>query len=418
MTLRARPRDFYRIRESEKTKLSGFPCGKRAAGYACPMNFMNAGHNEKRQRESIAVLVGLTVLLSIPLFQSLSQQYTDFGAHLEFASSLLRTGSTSLPHFLFQFGIAFLYTLGLSLTGSAVVLSTIAMVATALVLYFIMKDAAEPWVAASLALALLVVGPLSLITLPESELYLGYMTPGVFHSPTFVLLKPAALGLLIVGSRAFDENVGAPRWGLVATAAGLSVFSCLSKPSFQICFLPGLGLLVALALLRKTAVDLRLCVLGIALPSMLVLGWQFFVGFSQVQTSGIFFSPFEVIEFLADRVFLKFLLSVFFPVLVTAVFFQDARRDSRLTIAWSTTFFGLFYAYFLAESGARFPHGNFLWSGYIAVFVLYVACVPLLLRQPKSIAQKICWAVLGLQVLSGAIFFFGQMQGSRYGEWW
>lgn len=382
------------------------------------MNFMSVGKNEKRQREAIAVLVAITVLLSIPLFQSLSRQYTDFGAHLEFAASLLRTGSTSLPHFLFQFGVAFLYSLGLSLTGSAILLSVIAMVATALVLYLMMREVAEPWVAASLSLALLVVGPLSLVTLPQSELYLGYITPGVFHSPTYVLLRPAALGLLIVGARAFDENAGAPRWGLVATAAGLSVFSCLSKPSFQICFLPGLGLLAGLALLRKREVDLRLCVLGIALPSVLVLGWQFFVGFSQEPTSGIFFAPFEVIEFLADRVFLKFILSIFFPVLVTAVCFRDARRDSRLIVAWLTALFGLFYAYFLAESGARFPHGNFLWSGYIAVFVLYVACVPVLLRQPKGIAQKICWGVLGLQVLSGTIFVFSQMQGKRYGEWW
>lgn len=382
------------------------------------MNFMSVENNENRQRESIAALVGITVLLSIPLFQSLSRQYTDFGAHLEFAASLLRTGSTSLPHFLFQFGVAALYSLGLSLTGSAILLSVIAMVATALVLYFIMRDFAEPWVAASLSLALLVVGPLSLVTLPQSELYLGYITPGVFHSPTYVLLRPAALGLLIVGSRAFDENVGAPRWGLVATAAGLSVFSCLSKPSFQICFLPGLGLLTGLALLRKREVDLRLCVLGIALPSVLVLSWQFFVGFSQGGTSGIFFGPFQVIEFLADRVFLKFLLSIFFPVLVTAVCFRDARRDSRLIVAWSTALFGLFYAYFLAESGARLTHGNFLWSGYIAIFVLYVACVPILIRQPKSAAKKICWGVFGLQVLSGTIFVFSQMQGNRYGEWW
>jgi hypothetical protein len=382
------------------------------------MNFMSVGQNENRQRESIAVLVAITVLLSIPLFQSLSRQYTDFGAHLEFAASLLRTGSTSLPHFLFQFGVAFLYSLGLSLTGSAILLSVIAMVVTALVLYLMMREVAEPWVAASLSLALLVVGPLSLVTLPQSELYLGYITPGVFHSPTYVLLRPAALGLLIVGARAFDENVGAPRWGLVATAAGLSVFSCLSKPSFQICFLPGLGLLTGLALLRKREVDLRLCVLGIALPSVLVLSWQFFVGFSQGGTSGIFFGPFQVIDFLADRVFLKFLLSIFFPVLVTAVCFRDARRDSRLVVAWSTALFGLFYAYFLAESGARFPHGNFLWSGYIAIFVLYVACVPVLIRQPKSAAKKFCWGVFGLQVLSGTIFVFGQMQGNRYGEWW
>jgi hypothetical protein len=297
---------------------------------------MESGRQGSRVGGAIAVLLGATALISWPLFQSLSRQYTDFGAHLGFAGSLLRTGSTSLPHFVFEYGVALFSRLGLSLTDAAVLLCLIAMVMTALVLFLMLRDGAEPWVAASLSLALLVIGPLSLVTLPDRELYLGYMTPNVYHNPTLILLKPAALGLLILGARAFDEDVASPRWGLVGAAALLSVFSCLTKPSFQICFLPGLGLLTALALVQRKEVDLRLCVLGVALPSLLVLGWQYFVSFGQAGTPEIFFAPLEVIGFLADQVFLKLALSMVFPVLVTAVFFREAWRDSRLASAVST----------------------------------------------------------------------------------
>ncbi len=369
-------------------------------------------------RGVIAALLGATVLVFLPLFQSLSRQYTDFGAHLEFAASLIRTGSTSLPHFVFEYGVAFFYALGLSLTQGAVLLSLIAMVSTAGVIFLIIKGDADPPLAALLSFALLLVGPLSLITLPDLELYLGYMTPNVYHNPTLILLKPIALGLLILGSRAFDRGVEEPRWGIIALAAMLSVFSCLTKPSFQIAFLPGLGLLTALAIVRREEVDLRLCVLGVAIPSFVVLGWQYSVGFGQVRTSEIFFAPLQVIGFLADRVFLKLFLSVVFPVLVTALFFRDAFRDKRLMIAWSTAIFGLLYAYLLAESGSRFSHGNFLWSGYIGISVLYVACIPVLLRQGKSSSQLLCWGVFSLQVLSGGVFAFSQALGEQYLRYW
>ncbi len=379
---------------------------------------MKIGQWGSTEKGVLAALLGTTVLVFLPLFQSLSRQYTDFGAHLEFAASLIRTGSTSLPHFVFEYGVALFYALGMSLTQGAVLLSLVAMVSTAGVIFLILRGDTDPPLAALLSFAFLLVGPLSLITLPDLELYLGYMTPNVYHNPTLILLKPIALGLLILGSRAFDKGVEEPRWGIIALAAMLSVFSCLTKPSFQIAFLPGLGLLTALAIVRREEVDLRLCVLGVAIPSFVVLGWQYSVGFGQVRTSEIFLAPLQVIGFLADRVFLKLFLSVVFPVLVTALFFRDAFRDKRLMIAWSTAIFGLLYAYLLAESGSRFSHGNFLWSGYIGISVLYVACIPVLLRQGKSSSQLLCWGVFSLQVLSGGIFAFSQALGEQYLRYW
>ena len=409
-------------------------CVDRASRYSFRMTHRWL---ESPEKKAVGLLVGAAILFFLPIFWSLSQQFTDFGAHLEFTQTMIRRGGTPLSHFVFQYGVALFYHSGLSLIASATLLLLIATVATALVVYVIFRRDSEPWLAASLTFGILVIGPLSIVTLPEKNLYLGYMTPNAYHNPTLGLLKPAALGLLMLGARAFERGVPSPRWGLVVGAAALSVLSCLTKPSFQICFLPGLGLLTALAIVRREEVDLRLCVLGIAVPSFLTLGWQYSVSFDQVQTSEIFVAPFKVINFLADQVFLKFLLSLVLPAAVTASFFREAVKDKQLMIAWATAVFGFTYAYFLAESGSRITHGNFLWSGYISVFVLYVACVPVLLRQkgPEPIFFRmaigsepqrtlrltkiqICWGLFGLQVVSGTIFAVSQMFGEDYLRYW
>jgi len=385
---------------------------------------MTQSRFQSPEKKAIALLVGAAVLFFLPIFWSLSQQFTDFGAHLEFTQTMIRRGETELSHFVFQYGVAFFYYLGFSLVGSSTILLLIATVATGLVAYLIFRPHTEPWLAALLGFSMLVIGPLSLVTLPEKNLYLGYMTPNAYHNPTLGLLKPIALGLLILGTRAFDRGVASPRWGIVGGAAILSVLSCLTKPSFQICFLPGLGFLTALALVRRQEVDLRICVLGIALPSFLTLGWQYMVSFDQVQTSDIFVAPFRVIELLADQVFLKFILSLVLPVSVIVCFFREAVEDKLLMIAWATSVFGLGYAYFLAETGTRLSHGNFLWSGYISVFILYVASVPVLLRQRSAQAgrltmkERICWGLFGLQVVSGTIFAVSQMFGGDYLAYW
>jgi hypothetical protein len=392
---------------------------------------------ESPGKKAVGVLLVAAVLFFLPLFWSLSQQFTDYGAHIEFTQTMLRRGGTSLSHFVFQYGVALFYQLGLSFIGAATVLSLIAIVATASLIFVILRRESQPWLAALVTFGLLVIGPLSIVTLPEKELYLGYMTPNAYHNPTLVLLKPVALALLMLAVRAFDRGVDSPRWGLVGAAALLSVLSCLTKPSFQICFLPGLGFLTALAIVRREEVDLRLCVLGVAVPSFLTLGWQYSTSFDQVQTSEIFLAPFRVINLLADRTFLKFVLSVGFPALVTAFFFREAVRDKLLMIAWATAAFGFTYAYSLAETGTRLSHGNFLWSGYISVFVLYVACVPILLREKGPQAtfirltigsgrqavltttkREICWGLFGLQVISGSIFAVSQMFGRDYLRYW
>jgi hypothetical protein len=67
------------------------------------------------------------------------------------------------------------------------------------------------------------------------------------------------------------------------------------------------------------------------------------------------------------------LASLAFPLAVAALWPRAAWRDPALRLAWGGTLVGLFISYFIAEAGDRLYDGNFLWTGQMAVFVLFVA---------------------------------------------
>ena len=98
-----------------------------------------------------------------------------------------------------------------------------------------------PAAALFLALALFFVAPLPKWWRPES-LYLGQLSPTVWHNPTVIAALPLAVAsfwafLLPVPRRARDECVAGALIGL----------SVLAKPNFALAFLPAAGLLRLLA---------------------------------------------------------------------------------------------------------------------------------------------------------------------------
>ena len=93
--------------------------------------------------------------------------------------------------------------------------------------------------------------------------------------------------------------------------------------------------------------------------------------------SGIVFAPFDVSGRYSssDAVMLwrKLAASVVFPLVVVAMWPRASWRSASMRLAWDTFAIGLFFFYFVAESGPRLPDGNFVWSGQMAAFALFVA---------------------------------------------
>lgn len=90
---------------------------------------------------------------------------------------------------------------------------------------------------------------------------------------------------------------------------------------------------------------------------------------------GIIFAPFAVMQYYSTNLLAKFILSIFFPLAMTLVYYKKIFQDSSVIFSWLCFIIGAVFTYFLAEEGVRFIHGNFGWSGEITLFLLFVTIV-------------------------------------------
>jgi hypothetical protein len=102
----------------------------------------------------------------------------------------------------------------------------------------------------------------------------------------------------------------------------------------------------------------------------------------------------------------KFAASTLFPLTVAALYWPTARRDTLLQFAWLCFGFGAVYSYAVVETD-HWAAGNFVWSGYITLFTLFVATTIFWLRQVASSEGRwstrapVCGAAFALHVMSG-----------------
>ena len=98
--------------------------------------------------------------------------------------------------------------------------------------------------------------------------------------------------------------------------------------------------------------------------------------------AGVILAPFHMTGFFAPTDFVtlawRLVASVLFPLAAVACF-PSVRADRRVQIGWATFLIGAAFGYLLAEGG-RAGDGNFLWSGQLAAFVLFVATAVAVLR--------------------------------------
>jgi hypothetical protein len=276
--------------------------------------------------------------------------------------------------------------------------------------------AAGPWTSAAWALALLLVAPITVLTWPAHQLYLGYVAPNVFHSPTAALLKPLALAWFWTVTRPGHEG----RRASVA-AALLIAGATLAKPSFTVAALPALGLWLALARWLPRAVGTRPALASLVVGGTTLAGQAWARG-SQPALVG--FAPLEVMGFYSQRwqMPLFLVLSIAFPLGVALTRWPASRRDGRLMLAWLVFGLGATYGYLLAEAEPRTGDGNWLWSGQVTLFVLFAESV-LFLRSParhgspSTAGERRALAVLfALHLVCGLVWYGAEVLEPH--GWW
>ncbi len=345
----------------------------------------------------------------------------DFPAHIRFAEGLYNSGQW-LPHFGYHALVIGVYQLwpGATWPGAAMTVTMAGTIATSMILAWWIARAAEHnpariVLAAVLPVVLLTVQPLLMPGPFERDPWLiGYFPPNEWHNPTTLLSKPVMLVLFALGVDALRRS-GASRQAVLGCAAAVFL-SVVIKPSFLMAFLPALGLA---ALVRWRQADWRTVLAGFALPAVLFLAGQYLAYYaSGASGNSLRYAPLAAIAVFsptdAATLWWKLAASMAFPACVVLCF-PRAWRDNRVVLAWVTFAVALGWAYLLAEDGRQVDHGNLLWSGQLAAFLLFAISAVWLVEDVAGGPERarlhvwargaLCFAVLAWHTESGIRHF-------------
>ena len=350
----------------------------------------------------------------------------DFRPHIDIARRLAETGEM-LPHFGYHAMVIMTQALTPADWMAAAGIVTLGGVAAcAVVVAWWLREALGTSARALLLASALVPAALFVLqpVLPlDSTRYnawlFGYFPPNQWHSPTTLFSKPFALLLLGLGPAVVWPSHGTRAGRMrMLTSAALVVVSVLVKPNFMMAFLPALSVL---ALLHWRHTDWRWLGLGFAIPAVAALGWQYNVAYTlNTEGAGVILAPLRDIGLHSptDLVTLGWCLvaSVLFPLAAVACF-SSVRADRRVLLGWATFVVGVAIGYLLAESGRRAGLGNFLWSGQLAAFVLFVASAVAVLRDAATGGAGV--SRLGRFAVCGIVFLWHVTSGIQhlYSSW-
>lgn len=347
----------------------------------------------------IAVVLTTPALLYFVQSEGFRPDANDYLGHMLIAQRLMDGTGKLPPHFLYHLlSIEWVELFpGATLKDAALVILIVANVLTCLAVYAIFRlitekraDTNWKWTLVYLTIPfILFIGPINFDQ--PFIMVSAYVYPNSPHSPTFILLKPFAVGLFACLAALFGA---VSRRGLiVAGMIVLSVLATLAKPNYTLPFVAVVGLVFAASFIRPLPVKRWELIAGIIVPAGVVLGWQYLLTYGPQQNqlfgeiSSIRFSPLELFlvhwHVPAVSLIIEFIISLVFPIVVYGVYFQRARRDLLLNIAWLTFIAGQALGYLFIESPIP-ENGNMVWGGRITSFVLFIVSIAFFWRQNRN----------------------------------
>lgn len=391
---------------------------------------MTAATSHKTRYLLFALAVAVvTLLLTMPLIPLVIAQSADYGDHVRdarlWAEAGVRLDTANRPHFLFHLLTIGAHSLTVEWNQAGAAVLVVVSGATAAVVFALLRPAFAAggrgvlWAAAA-ALALMFIGPITIFTWSEQNLYFGYIPAHVYHNPTQQVLKPFALLFFACALLAFAQpRRPRPLWIALTFTVGLC--ATLAKPSFSICLLPAAGAVTLYRLYRRQPVDWLLLIFGVGAPVVLVLGWQYL--FHRGGMGGFAFYPLQVADYLSPGSWhWKAALSLALPAAVYATYWRQAVQRQELSLAW-LAFAGSAVLFYLLTEPRDWPSANFWWSAQICMFVLLVVTttffVQQLRAQPRQTWQSlVCMALFALHLISGLLWYVVQFDSAGIYGWW
>jgi hypothetical protein len=329
----------------------------------------------------------------------------DFMQHAAFARSLCQ-GAGMPPHFLFELvvcGIAAPLGGGRAFELVAVAVAAMAVVAKVVLTYRRIREAGGVGTAFLAALGLLFAMPIfNWWKFPK--VYLGQISPNVWHNPTAIAVLPLAMLLFSAASKM--TIMDRPR--RLAGAGALTLLTGLTKPNYLLALLPcWLALLVdrAACSFRSGHTGWRrpaIVVAAVMAPAAGLLAWQAWR--LEAGGGGVEIAPLAVWRLYSPNIPASILLSLAFPLAVLVLHWKIARRQAPLALAWLVLFVAVLQMALLAERGLRWPHANFFWGSYAANYLLFLESAVLLAAAPRSTRTTLAWGLLAAHAAAGIVY--------------
>ena len=254
------------------------------------------------------------------------------------------------------------------------------------------------------------------VPLVSRNVHSGIGSPNVWHSPTLTMVKPFALYItyqVIFQLQKLEINY---KYYLQSF---LLFVSCLMKPCFAEVFIPSLFIYVGIIALQKKQINSIFYVLGLVLPTLILLGSQFFVWHGE-QT--IIFSAYSVIKSYNQSALLAFLQALAFPLVVAFTVGKSMSRHLRF--AWLLVVVSYLQFALLAETGSAFIYADFRWGFDVALTLIFLFSIldflrwvftdGSLARRDKRARIKLVVLIFSLHLFSGIAFAYNVFTGGYF----
>jgi hypothetical protein len=247
----------------------------------------------------------------------------------------------------------------------------------------------------------------------NENVYVGQGSPNIWHSPTYLILKPFASCAFLLFIL-FAENA---RYRNSIFYAGLlsltTALSALIKPNFVIVFMPAILIFLIIRFYGKISLYMKSFI--VLLPTLCVLLYQYYTSYSsdKVAEGSIIISFFGVWKLYSPNIFFSILLGLAFPLSVLALRPINILKNNNFLLAsWIMVIVGILQASFLAESGPRFKDWNFFWGYNIALHIIFIFSL-IELASTADISGKVSEKIkvffpiflLFLHMISGGYYF-------------
>lgn len=267
--------------------------------------------------------------------------------------------------------------------------------------------------------------------------YRGVFSPNPYHNATYLATRPFTIVTFFIFVRVLKDYEEQFKLRDVLLFGVFLFFSTITKPSFTFILVPAAGLILLYRLLRKRFENFRNTLfLGLSfIPTFCALLYQFFGVFGPVEgeEKGIGFGLGKAWSYHCDNIPAAILLGLAFPLAVLFLNFRDLKKNGVFRLAWQITAVSLFEILFLFEKGFRVGHLNFSWGYMHGMFFAFVASAYLLFQKTfiikgaetdagepstkKGLRILLLagqWAVFGLHLLLGLLYFKTMLAGELY----